>query len=282
MKGRLCFGLAALVSCAIAGASFAPALAQVAIDHFDGADEWPLYAPGDLAVSNDGLTHIRVGYDMVFGATGVTRGYIDVDRVLFRGKPAHWVEWKFSAEEEGVSEGWPSFDLLILDKETGQLLARTAPSRNPRGDWGGPYSSIEVRDGELRRLTLSTTGEGKLVSSDLDNEIFDFGALGFVLPFLDVEIGQGFRLNTYLKSLGDSVYPFAIKVVGTRSIKDTSGADHVVLAMDALSPDRGAIITFYVSDAAPYFYGWDYRKVSDGSTLFRMDYRGFVDTTMER
>lgn len=241
-------------------------------------DNWPLYRPGDLPFDTSRLKNIRVAYDMDFGGNGLTGGFIDVDRVVFKGKIALWVQWKFSQDAEGDSQAWPSLDLLILDGKTGALLARTAPSNRPRGDWGGPYSSIEVRDGEFRRLTLSPSGEGNLMVEPLDGQIFDFGALGFVLPFLEFGEPENIRLQTYQKSLGDSVQAFPLEYLGEQEISDSRGKRHRATAIKGLSPDGSAQITFYTTKSAPYFYGWDYRKAEDNSILFQMRYRGHVIT----
>lgn len=272
------------VVAAIIGATFmtAPSAQQIAwakdSSTMERSDNWPLYRPGDLPFDTSRLKNIRVAYDMDFGGNGLTGGHIDVDRVVFKGKSALWVQWKFSQDAEGDSQAWPSLDLLILDEKTGALLARTAPSNRPRGDWGGPYSSIEVRNGEFRRLTLSPSGEGKLTVEPLDSQIFDFGALGFVLPFLEFDEPENIRLQTYLKSLGDAVQAFPLEFLGEQEISDSRGERHRATAIKGLSPDGSAEITFYTIKSAPYFYGWDYRKTEDNSMLFQMRYRGHVIT----
>ncbi len=53
------FHLAAMVGCANAQTT-------LSIDHFDGAESWPVYSPGDLQLDNDKLGNLRVAYDGVF------------------------------------------------------------------------------------------------------------------------------------------------------------------------------------------------------------------------
>ena len=251
---------------------------SISLTHFRGSDSWPVFSPGEIPFQNEALDHIRVGYDALFQGQPPLAGYMNVDRAMFNGRPSLWVEWMFTSENEG-SSGWANMDLLVLDRETGALLSRLAPT-TPRGDWGGPYHHLEARPDEMRHLIMGTDGSAEVRAVPLEGPIFDFGALGFVLPFLSLEPGSELQLRAYGKSLGDSVQALAVKGREMVTVLDAQNAEHAALAVDVLPPTRHAVITFFVSDAAPFFLGWDYRDVESGESLFEMRYRGHVLTAI--
>lgn len=278
-----CFNLfAAVLVSQMFGASVS-AQEKLSIEHFDQADQWPVYSAGELTLSNEALTDIRVAYDGVFatpnGAFNLAT-YIDVSNVMFNGVPAHWMQWTFTSEEEGVG-GTANLDLLIMDRKTGALRFRMLPS-GQGSTWGGPYNFIGADDTEVTRLLLNEGGEASQEVIPTGQPVFDFGGLPFVLPFMDLKAGQGMRLNAYQQSGADGVQYLDVKVLGPTLITDTKGQQHRVTEVQTMAPSRANLISFYVSKQAPYFYGWDYKNVEDGSSLFKMVYRGYRHTDIAR
>ena len=275
--------LAVLAAFVIGLVSSASAQTPLSLDHFDGAEEWPVYRPGEIDLDNDKLGFIRVAYDAEFAIPGGVlelANYIDLMDVMFNGKPADWMQWTFTSETEG--EGMvANMDTLIMDKETGALWFRMLPS-GPGSAWGGPYNFIGVSEREVKRIILSDKDMPKTEAIAIDGAIFDFGGLPFVFPFMDLKKGQGLRLKSYQQSGADGVQFLDVKVIGPTKIVDTHGKEHDVMEIQTLPPSRSTRVSFYVSDEVPYFYGYDYRKVEDGVSLFKMTYRGYVSTEIDR
>ncbi len=251
----------------------------IPLSAFENAAAWRIYAPGDLKLRNEDLHDLRI----VYGATLFTQNgpitrqvSFDVRDVMAGGRKADWIQWSFTGEKEG-EQRYPNLDLLIIDSETGQLHYRMFPAV-PTVENGGTYSFITVSRGEVNELTVKPDGQTYPEVHDLDGEpVFDFASLGFVLPFLDLQDREGIRLRTYnYSSVGSvSVYPYALK-----DVQLPSGQTARVRDIDVLVSGGTQLITYRVSKEAPYFYGWNYRRVSDGVSLFRMDYRGFVLTNV--
>ncbi|MEM7052203.1 MAG: hypothetical protein AAF604_21230 [Acidobacteriota bacterium] len=253
------------------------------LSHFDGADQWPLYAPGDLTVDTGSMTAVTVAYDGVFATPEGPLELlttIDFNKAMFRGVPATWMLWTFTSEQAG-DHGVPSLDLLVMERKTGALRYRMAPTK-PRSDWGGPYSFVGVEAGELRRTEVPDEGPSKNRVVSIERPLFDFGGLPFVLPFLDLRKGQGLRLHAYQQSAASGVQLLNVKVIGETTITDSRGQRHQALEIQSLAPSRSSRVSFFVSNKAPYFLGWDYRNVADGSSLFKMTYRGFQKSYIGR
>ena len=282
---RKFFDLTRVVSASIAlfWGSGVFAQAPLSTTHFENAEKWSVYAAGDLELLNEDLSDIRVAYDGIFatpdGAFNLAT-YIDVTNVMFNGVPAHWMQWTFTSEEEGVG-GVANLDLLIMDKKTGALKFRMLPS-GQGSEWGGPYNFIGAGETEITRLLLTKDGEATQEIIQTGRPVFDFGGLPFVLPFMDLKVGKGVRLNAYQQSGADGVQYLDVKAIGPTKITDTRGNQHQVIEVQTMAPSRTTLISFYISKQAPYFYGWDYKKVDDGSSLFKMVYRGFRPTEIPR
>ncbi len=99
---------------------------------------------------------------------------------------------------------------------------------------------------------------------------------------MNLREGQGIRLNAYQQSGANGVQLLDVKVMGRTQITDTHGEKYDVLEIQTMAPSRTTRVSFYVSDEAPFFYGWDYQNVEDGTSLFKMTYRGFLSTEIER
>ena len=273
-------GLQVVSLCVLAIA--ARAEAPLSLTHFDGSDEWPIFGPGEIDLDNGKLGHIRVAYDADFATPdGVLKlvNYIDIMDVMFNGKTADWMQWTFSSEING--EGMvANTDILIMDERTGALKFRILPSGGG-STWGGPYNMIGIGETELKRIVLSDSEEPRTEVIPIDGPIFDFGGMPFVFPFMDLKPGQGLRLRAYQQSGANGVQLLAVKVVGETQISDTHGNRHDVTEIQTLAPSRTTRVSFYVSNSAPYFFGYDYREVDDGTSLFKMTYRGHISTKID-
>lgn len=258
----------------------ASAQTRLSTENFDNAAEWPVYSAGEIKLNNDKIGNFRVAYDGIFQSPeGPLKlaTYIDVSDVMYKGIPAQWMQWSFTSEEEG-GDGVPNLDLLIMDKKTGGLRFRMLPAGQGSEEWDHLYNFIGVSSEAMKRTVFLEDGSVKTEEIKIDSSVFDFGGLPFVLPFMDLKPGQGMRLNAYQQSGVGGIQLLDVKVIGPAEVTDTKGARHNVLEVQTAAPSRTSIISFYVSDKAPYFYGWDYRKVEDGTSLFKMIYRGYVPT----
>lgn len=254
----------------------------LSLEAFEGSEAWPAYRPGDLRLRNEGLTNIKVAYKAEFALPDGTMellNYIDIMDVMFGGKPADWMQWTFTSQDTS-SEAAANMDTLIMDQETGALRFRILPSA-PGSDWGGPYNMIGASDDTVKRVILSDEEPSKTENIEVDGPVFDFGGLPFVFPFIDVEPGDGFRLHAYQQSGANGVQFLDVKVIGKTKITDVHGKQHSALEIQTLAPSRTTLVSFYVTDKAPYFYGYDYKSVESGVSLFKMTYRGFVGTDIK-
>lgn len=275
-----------ILSCSLI-LSFAHASAEtenkpLSLVAFEGSEHWPTYRPGDLQLRNEGLTNIKVAYEAEFAVPDGTMrllNYIDIMDVMFGGKPADWMQWTFTSQETS-SEVAANMDTLIMDQETGALRFRILPSA-PGSDWGGPYNMIGASDDTVKRVILSDEEPSKTENINVDGPVFDFGGLPFVFPFIDVEPGDGFRVHAYQQSGVNGVQFLDVKVIGKTKITDVHGKKHHALEIQTLAPSRTTLVSFYVTDEAPYFYGYDYKSTESGISLFKMTYRGFVGTDIK-
>ncbi len=248
----------------------------LSIDHFNDADDWPVYSPGELELDNMNVGDIRIGYHGIFGTPNGTleaKTFIELVNVMFNGTPANWMQWTFTSETKG-EKTTPNLDLLIMDKETGGLRYRMAPSKNG-SKWGGPYNFIGVGNSEVKEIVISENEKATTEYTSIEGPIFDFGGLPFVLPFLELQNGKGVRLNTYQKSEINGTELIDVISMGPKEIIDTRGNSHDVTEIQTIGSSRKTRVSFYVSKSAPYFYGWDYRQVDDGTSLFKMIYKGY-------
>jgi hypothetical protein len=266
----------ALAFCLAAGAA---AQEPLSLEHFDGWEMWPLVEPGDLHPDNAGLVPIRIELDGLFPGPngfgvppleGLTM-YMDVTESSFHGNPALWVQW--TSKPPPGSPGAPALDVLLVDRETFRLLFRIAGSA--RGDWAGRYELIQAPPDRVVQVTVGEDGETtkNVLASSASH--FDFAAYPFLLPFLDLREGMGWRLSgyDYLEKKGEVL---AVRVVGRTSLTDADGVEHDVWQVDVMPAHSATLISFYVSEKPPYFYGWDYRLTRDGSTALKLTLRGWT------
>ena len=268
----------ASLSCAVAETEGT----ALSLEAFEGAENWDAFRPGDLEVNNEALTNLKVAYKAEFALPDGTMelvNYIDVMDVMFDGKPADWMQWTFTSEDP-TSTAAANMDTLIMDQATGALRFRILPS-GPGSKWGGPYNMIGASSESLKRIIFSGDEQSQVENIDVDGSVFDFGGLPFVFPFLDLSSGDAFRLHAYQQSGADGVQFLDVRVIGETKITDVHGKEHAALEIQTLAPSRTTLVKFYVTDKAPFFYGYDYKSVESGVSLFKMTYRGYVRTDIK-
>lgn len=248
------------------------------IRHFADSDDWPLYIPGQVQMNNEKLTNLRIAYDAPeMGSPGGPTFdlYMDVMDIQFQGKPADWIQWTFSHKKEAEGKGPATMDMLIVEQETYKYLYRLHP--NDFNTNANTYGTIEVRPNSVRQMTVKKKGTATLDTLAVKTPLFEFATLGFLFPFMDLEMGQKFRLKGYhfpSKSLNN----MAVYVKGEVEIKDHWQKPHQAWAVEVLSGSKTTLVTYYVTKEAPYFYGWNYRRIEDGVSLFKMSYKGWLST----
>jgi hypothetical protein len=268
-------------SVAAAGAAGPPGKAPVTLDQFEGWQSWPLVGPGELGLDRGDLLPLRIELDGRFpGPQGFGKGpldpvtmYMDVLNASFHGRPAVWVQW---TADPRVEHAAPALDLLVVDRATFRLLYRIAASA--RGEWAGRYEVLQARPGRLVQASVGEDGATETRVLEPSAEYFDFASYPFLLPLLDLREGLALRLSGY-DYLAKEPEVLALRVAGRTTISDARGAEHEVWQVDVMPPHRATLITFYVTKAPPYFYGWSYRVTRDGRTAVELTYRSWVPTS---
>lgn len=271
----------ALVAAALAPTASA-AQQPIPLDHFDGWEGWPLMAPGDLHPKSDGLVPLRIEFAGLFpGPNGFgvppldsLTMFVDVLEQRFHGERALWIQWTSRPPSAGA--GAPALDALLVDRTTFRLLFRIAASA--RGQWGGRYEVVQARPDRVVQVTVDEDGKTGTHVLEGAADYFDFATYAFLFPFLDLREGLGFRLSGY-DYLDKAAEALAVRVVGRTTVRDAEGDEHDVWRVDVMPPHRATLITFYVSKAPPYFYGWDYRVTRDGATAIELRLRGWTPTS---
>lgn len=110
---------------------------------------------------------------------------------------------------------------------------------------------------------------------------FDFATYQFLFPFLRLREGMAFRLSGY-EYLEQRAEVLPVKIVGRVKFTDARGAEHDAWQVDVMPAHRATLITFYVSEEPPFFYGWDYRLTRDGATAIKLTLRGWTPVVTER
>jgi hypothetical protein len=254
------------------------------LDHFNGWENWPLLEPGDLAIHSENLSPLRIEFDGLFpGPNGFgvppldsLTMYIEVMEERFHGAPALWVQW--TSKPRAASGGAPALDVLLVDRASFRLLFRIAASG--RGDWAGRYEVIQARPEGVVQVSVAEDGASTKQVLEGAANYFDFATYQFLFPFLELREGMAFRLSGY-EYLEKQAEVLPVRVVGRTNVADAHGADQAVWRVDVMPPHRATLISFYVSDEPPYFYGWDYRLTRDGSTALKLTLRGWASTSDE-
>lgn len=282
MRSRVRLMVALLSAGCLVTPSVLCAQTPLSLDHFDGWEAWPLYEPGQLPIANTQLAPLRIEFAGLFpGANGFGRQpldsltmYMDVIESRFHGALALWIQWL--SKPPASSSGSPALDALLVDRATFRLLFRLAASQ--RGNWAGQYELVQPQAKQLVQVTVQEDGTTEKHTLEASN-FFDFATYQFLFPLLDLHEGMAFRLSGY-EYIEKRAEILPVKVVGRTRVADAGGRMHNVWQVDIMPEHRATLITFYVSQEAPYFYGWDYRVVRDGSMAIQLRLRGWMPTSI--
>lgn len=249
-----------------------PAQEPLDISHFDGWQDWPLYEAGDLAVDTRGLASQRTVFDFRIPTGDTVRMSIDVFTGMhLRGEPALWIQY-LSSGVAGDSAGTSTLDALLVDRGSFRIAFRIQGAPGDRS-WTGPYDFVKHRPDRVVALHIPDDGTVETETQELTADPFDFAAMPYLFPFLDLEEGGGVRLVNVGARGQRGTREVAVLPVGRTTVTDALGRDHEVREVQLLSHTGRVLISFYIADEAPYFCGWHYRRVDNGATLSKFDYR---------
>jgi hypothetical protein len=249
-----------------------PATAQspLPLDAWTGAESWPELPPGKLGSNLTRLQNMRLTLDAVFGAPGgkPTTIYLDVTRVGFQATPAIWVQFLSMGAEDSPTNGTAALDAIVIDEASARALFRlqsAPPLSGAKQAWAGAYSVTHYGPGDLARVV--TNEDGTTTTKRLAvPPVAEFATLGFVLPGLSLRTGLQMRIPGFTPGL-DQMVTMPLRVEGRVPFTNAAGTTREVWAVDLLSANRQVIIRLFVTEEAPFFHGWIYRRVSDGQPL---------------
>ncbi len=271
LRGGLVPALAMTV--ALAG----PAAAQespepaIDIDHFEGFEDWPLYRAGDLELENAALGEQRTRFDFRIPTGDTIRMVIDLMEAYHRGQPALWIEW-ISSGIPGDTSSPGSLDVMLVDRSTFRIAFRIQGTPGPRR-WAGSYDLVQHHPDRVVRVSVSDSGTVDTETLERATNPFDFATMGYLFPFIGLEQGRHFRLQNVGSRGSPEPKVVAIRMMGPTTITDATGRTREVHEVQLLSASRRSLVSFWVDEDAPYFYGWTFTSVRDGSTFSRLMYR---------
>lgn len=245
-------------------AEWHPALKARWEDH----ETWRTIAPGDLHLDRERLAGLRAVYE---------RG-----ENLVRDPLLEEAGFQF---ERGWLEGEP------------MLIARFYTSGDPNRDTSGPSSWTTVLDPtsmESLIMISTSTRFGSFLKQSSDagtvswrlrpdsmqwtepdvaerrEPMIELAVWGFVLSALPLAQDMEFQLQSMPTWIGP-----AFRVAGRTEFADTQGRQHPVWAVETNMGRAGWIGTTYVSDEAPFFFGFEMRHVETGDVNIRWRLKGF-------
>jgi hypothetical protein len=285
-NARRGFGLGLAVIGAICAFSAAHAqTGDLDLSAFEGWETWPVVEPGEMTADNAGLTDQRIVFDAKFPGPGglsaplePTTMIIDVAEVYFKGEPAFWIQYT-SSGRSGSESGTAALDYLLVDRKTHKTLHRvqSVGGRDGPQDRAGPlviwnYSEDRV---VLTRVQEDGSADTNTIESDSVDTI-DYAAIQFWLPFIDLEAGKKFRVP-YASRGRTAIVGMPVHVKGRVRVEDAHGKKHNVWAVQIMSQNASSLSEFWVSDTAPYFYGWDVRLKAGSKPITQMRLNKFFE-----
>jgi hypothetical protein len=248
----------------------------LSVEAWRDAGTWPELPPGQLGSNLERVPNMRLTMDAVFPGPprDPTTMYVDVTQIKFQNQPAVWIQFLSTGVENSPTNGTASLDAIVLDRATARALFRLRPALPAPGSqqaWGGSYDVMQYGPDQLVQVHAAEDGTTSVHRTSIP-PVTEFAALGFVLPGLGLRPGLTMRIPGFVPGADASdVMPF--RVDGRVPFTDAAGADHEVWAVDLPTDDRGVLIRFFVDDAPPFFYGWTYRAVADGSVIMSFTLR---------
>lgn len=243
----------------------------VSIEHFDGWRDWPLYEAGDLRLENDALGPQRTLFEFPLPTGGTTTMTVDVLPAHLRGEPALWIEHT-SSGVPGDTAGTTVIDALLVDRETFRVAFRIQGARGTRS-WMGPYRLTQHRPDRILAVTVEEDGTVEKEELGEASDPFDFAAMPYLFPFMEIEEGRGLRLLNIGTAADLTPRKVPIRVIGDTTITDANGREHDVTEIQRLSNSERALYTIWVTDEPSFWYGWRGQWVEDGRTIWEWRYR---------
>lgn len=261
-----------LIGCLLSlGISAQPPLS---IDEWEDFESWSVTKPGELKLKNTELKNQRIIFDGIFpgpgGQTRPTTMIMDITNVFFQGKPAVWIQWT-STSSENDKQGTASLDLIVVEKQTFRTLFRIADGPGIR-QWAGNYNITHYGPEQITNIFTKDDGTTETKTLRPETDVFEFATFQFLLPFLDLKDGAKYRLPGFQRT-SHRYQLIPVRIGGKTGIRDAHGKKHEVWEAQVISADRSTLITFYLTQKAPYFYGWKYERVSDRKILTSMTFR---------
>lgn len=240
---------------------------------FEGHESWPLYEPGDLDLDFGPLTTQRTEFAFRVPSGDTIPLLIDVFESAFQGGPAYWVQWTSGGLPAEAGGGTGSIDAILVHGETFRVLWRVAAIPGDR-TWAGSYEVSQHHPEEIVRVQIAGDGEVATERVEMENDPFDFATMGYLFPFIGLEAGKRYRLRNIGVRGDPAPRDVSVRVAGRTTVTGADGERHEVWEVQLLPFSRRNLVTFWVDDEAPYFYGWSFRNVESGRLFSELRYRG--------
>jgi len=262
----------ALLALLLVAAPAGPAAAQEGppppdTSAFEGWEQWPLIVPDNLDLDTGALSNQRVVFDGVFGPPGSARPvtmYMDVFEHWFGERPSFWIQWTSSGNPTGLPEAM-GIDALIVDRSDLRILFRIATVGE------GVYGLTRHGEDETEHYRIDLGGDTATPHHlEGGHPAFDFAAFQFLFPFLELEEGSAFRIPNIGQPPDLLPRELAVRVAGKIDLETAQGEQVEVWDVQVVPAHRRSIIHFYVTQEAPFFYGWDYLIPSGNATTMRL------------
>jgi hypothetical protein len=235
---------------------------------FDGYEQWPLIVPADTNIAE------RIGLQrsfFVFELAPPNADPYETDLVLdvfpthYAGRAAYIIQWTTSGEADG---GAGAVDAVWVDAETFQARFRVAQNGPPSTDGGAGLYSVWRHDPDRAlRVHIPPEGEVETFERNEASPSFDFATMGYLFGLMNLEEGQTFRLANVGRPPSLEPLGVPVRVGGIVEIVDEDGVAHPAREVTLGGADLGSVITFWVTDEAPYFLGWRFVLSGNGHVL---------------
>ena len=251
-----------------ATAEWHPALKDV----WEDAETWDLVTPDDLDINPERFAGLRTVYHREWRLLRDNPRGEDVnfqfERGMWRGSPVLTVRFYAAGVPHDTTSGKPGWFNGIVEPRSMRMV-----NLSSGGPWG--YTVDQTTDsGTVQwRLPPRTTDEwvGPVVTDGHGPVFFD-ALLGQIFSGIEVVEGMKFRIAT----LGSGeVTITAYRVAGRTRIEDLRGERHEVWAVETPQGRSGWVTTYFVSDRAPYYFGYESKHVESGDVRSRMWLKGF-------
>lgn len=253
-----------LFICLLGGASGIQAQDTLSLQDFEGWENWPLYEPGDIDIDTGEFGSLITWFDARFGSeSSITIRADIISDIYFKGEPAFWIQHTSSGSADNPDRS-STLDASLYNLNTFRVLLRIASQPGQRS-WGGTYDITQHHPDKVYRIQVAENGSVIRDSLQVkDNNPFDFVTIPHLLSFMNLEQNQRFRLLNIGSRRSLSPRPVAMFVKGKTIYTDADGEEHEVWEVQLLNNAETLLISLFVTKEIPYFWGWQFRRVSNG------------------